>query len=45
LAIVFEHARVLGGQAWVEDANSGGALFVVSMNRSVRAADQGGEFQ
>ncbi len=45
LAIVFEHARVLGGQAWVENANSGGALFVVSMKRSVRAADQGGEFQ
>lgn len=45
LAIVVEHARVLGGQAWVENSNSGGALFVVSINRSVRAAAQDGEFQ
>lgn len=31
LALVTEHARALGGSAWVEDAPGGGARFVVSL--------------
>ncbi|MEY4361865.1 MAG: two-component histidine kinase MtrB [Actinomycetota bacterium] len=31
LALVAEHARAHGGQAWVEDATSGGARFVVEI--------------
>jgi signal transduction histidine kinase len=30
LALVLEHARALGGEAWVEDRPGGGARFVVS---------------
>ena len=34
LAIVQEHARALGGKAWVEISTSGGARFIVSILRS-----------
>ncbi|MDA3042231.1 MAG: ATP-binding protein [Actinomycetota bacterium] len=34
LAIVQEHARALGGKAWVEISTSGGARFMVSILRS-----------
>ncbi|MFM9123080.1 MAG: sensor histidine kinase, partial [Actinomycetota bacterium] len=33
LAIVQEHARALGGKAWVEDNSNGGARFIVSLTR------------
>jgi len=33
LAIVQEHARALGGRAWVETSSSGGAKFLVSILR------------
>jgi two-component system sensor histidine kinase MtrB len=33
LAIVQEHARALGGRAWVETSTSGGARFIVSILR------------
>ncbi|MFM7337041.1 MAG: ATP-binding protein, partial [Actinomycetota bacterium] len=33
LAIVQEHARALGGKAWVEDNSNGGARFIVSLKR------------
>jgi signal transduction histidine kinase len=33
LAIVQEHARALGGKAWVETNSSGGAIFIVSILR------------
>ena len=33
LAIVHEHARALGGKAWVETNSSGGARFIVSILR------------
>lgn len=31
LALVIEHAKALGGRAWVEDAPGGGARFIVSL--------------
>lgn len=37
LALVAEHARAHGGQAWVEDSPSGGARFVVSFPVGGRA--------
>jgi signal transduction histidine kinase len=35
LAIVQEHARALGGTAFVEDSPSGGAKFVVTIKKTV----------
>ena len=34
LAIVQEHARALGGNAWVETNSNGGARFIVSISRN-----------
>ncbi len=35
LAIVQEHARALGGNAWVETNSDGGARFIVSIKRQI----------
>lgn len=39
LALVAEHARALGGEAWVEDGPGGGARFVVRLRRATDDTD------